>query len=88
MDYLQDLGMQNVHSFEHDLGGYLHDRVSSLFQHIRLPLPFLPGGYCKSRVRARVAAVHADIDLEQGGACYTSKSCLRDGFSGMELQVM
>lgn len=27
VDYLQDLGMQNVHDFEHDLGGYLHDRV-------------------------------------------------------------
>lgn len=30
VDYLEDLGMQNVHNFEHDLGGYLHDRVRSL----------------------------------------------------------
>lgn len=27
MDYLQDIGMQNVHDFERDLGGYLYDRV-------------------------------------------------------------
>ena len=32
VDYLQDLGMPNVHNFEHDLGGYLHDRVRTLFQ--------------------------------------------------------
>ena len=30
VDYLQDLGMQSVHNFEHDLGGYLHDRVGPL----------------------------------------------------------
>ena len=29
VDYLQDLGMQSVHNFEHDLGSYLHERVGT-----------------------------------------------------------
>ena len=34
MDYLQDIGMQNVHDFERDLGGYLYDRVGPLLKHM------------------------------------------------------
>jgi selenocysteine lyase/cysteine desulfurase len=30
IDYLQEVGMQNVHAYERNLGGYLHDRVSLL----------------------------------------------------------
>lgn len=30
IDYLQEIGMQNVQAYEHNLGGHLHDRVSLL----------------------------------------------------------